>query len=182
MAEGLGVKIFTGDRDLLQLVEDRVIVNLPGRSLSDAKDYLPPDVEEYMGVRPDQIVDYKALVGDASDNIPGVTGVGKKTAEFLLSEYGTLDEIYANLDDLKPGVRNKLERDRDKAYLSQKLAAIITDLSVPLDLEIARPDHYNPEKIRSLFRELEFRTLIKRLDVLGQRYGKSYPQPGKQLS
>jgi DNA polymerase-1 len=182
VAEGLGVKIFTGDRDLLQLVEDRVIVNLPGRSLSDAKDYLPPDVEEYMGVRPDQIVDYKALVGDASDNIPGVTGVGKKTAEILLSEYGTLDEIYANLDALKPGVRNKLERDRDKAYLSQKLATIITDLTVPLDLEIARPDHYDPENIRALFRELEFRTLIKRLDALGQRYGKSQPQTGKQLS
>ena len=84
VANGLGVKIFTGDRDLLQLVEDRIIVNLPGRSLSDAKDYLPLDVKEYMGVRPDQIIDYKALVGDSSDNIPGVKGVGKKTAEILI--------------------------------------------------------------------------------------------------
>jgi DNA polymerase-1 len=179
---GLGVKIFTGDRDLLQLVADRVIVNLPGRSLSDAKDYLPSDVEEYMGVRPDQIIDYKALVGDTSDNIPGVTGVGKKTAERLLTKYGTLDEIYNNLGDLTPSLRNKLENDRENAYLSQKLAAIVTDLEVPLDLDVARPDHYEPEDIRGLFRELEFRSLIKRLDALGERYGKSHPQTGQQLS
>ena len=182
VADGLGVKIFTGDRDLLQLVDERVIVNLPGRSLSDAKDYLPQDVEAYMGVRPDQIVDYKALVGDSSDNIPGVTGIGKKTAETLLREYGTLDEIYANLDGLSPGVRKKLENDRENAYLSQKLAAIVTDLKVPLDLKIARPDHYNPEVIRALFRELEFRSLIKRLDALGEHYGKTLPQTGQQLS
>jgi len=172
VAEGLGVKIFTGDRDLLQLVEDRIIINLPGRSLSDAKDYLPADVQEYMGVRPDQIVDYKALVGDPSDNIPGVKGVGKKTAETLLKEYDTLDEIYNNLDKLKPGVKQKLENDRKQAYLSQELAEIICDLKIPLDLDKARPDQYDPKEVRELFRELEFRSLVKRLDALGQRYGK----------
>ena len=182
VANGLGVKIFTGDRDLLQLVEDRIIVNLPGRSLSDAKDYLPLDVKEYMGVRPDQIVDYKALVGDSSDNIPGVKGVGKKTAETLLGEYDTLDNIYKHLDELKPGVVNKLVKDRENAYLSQKLAKIVTDLQIPLDLEIARPSHYDPEKVRALFRELEFRTLIKRLDNLNRNYGKEYKQPGQQLT
>jgi DNA polymerase-1 len=182
VAQGLGVKIFTGDRDLLQLVEDRVIVNLPGRSLSDARDFLPPDVEEYMGVRPDQIVDYKALVGDPSDNIPGVRGVGKKTAETLLKAYSTLDGVYAHLDELKPGVRNKLEKDRENAYLSQKLARIIKNLEIPLDLEMARSDHYDPEKIRALFRELEFRTLVKRLDSLGERYGKVTPQAAVQMS
>ncbi len=75
---GLGVKIITGDKDLLQLVNDRVMVSLPGKSLSDAKDYLRDDVIEFIGVRPDQIVDFKALVGDKSDNIPGVRGVGEK--------------------------------------------------------------------------------------------------------
>jgi len=182
VAAGLGVKIYTGDRDLLQLVDDRVIVNLPGRSLSDAKDYTAADVFEYLGVRPDQIVDYKALVGDSSDNIPGVTGVGKKTAETLLKDYGTLDGIYAHLDELKPGVRNKLETYRDSAYLSQKLAAIVTTLKIPLSLEMARPDHYDPEKIQALFRELEFRSLVSRLDGLGQRYGKDLPQSSVQLS
>jgi DNA polymerase-1 len=180
--DGLGVKIFTGDRDLLQLVGDRIIVNLPGRSLSDAKDYLPTDVMDYMGVRPDQIIDYKALVGDSSDNIPGVTGVGQKTAEKLLDEYGTLDAIYENLDDLTPGLRANLERDREKAYLSRELAMIVTDLKIPLDLKIARPDHYDSEVIRELFRELEFRSLINRLDELDERYGKSQPGTEQQLS
>jgi len=182
VANGLGVKIFTGDRDLLQLVEDRIIVNLPGRSLSDAKDYLPSDVKEYLGVRPDQIIDYKALVGDSSDNIPGVKGVGKKTAEILLSEYDTLDNIYEHLDELKPGVANKLTVDREKAYLSQKLAAIVTDLQIPLDLEMARPSYYDPEKVSALFRELEFRTLQKKLDNLNRSFGKEYKQPGQQLT
>jgi DNA polymerase-1 len=172
VADGLGVKIFTGDKDLLQLVDTRVIVNLPGRSLSDSKNYLPRDVEIYMGVRPDQIVDYKALVGDPSDNIPGVKGVGKKTAEYLLKEYGTLDEIYKHLDELKPGIKAKLDSDRENAYLSQKLATIVKDLKIPLDLEMARPDHYDPDKVNAFFRVLEFSSLIKRLDGLSKRYSK----------
>ncbi len=182
VAAGLGVKIFTGDRDLLQLVDQRVIVNLPGRSLSDAKDYLPADVEAYLGVRPDQIVDYKALVGDSSDNIPGVYGVGVKTAESLLKTYDTLDGVYAHLEELKSGVRSKLEAGRENAYLSQKLARIVTDLVIPLDLEKARPSHYDPEKIGALFRELEFRSLINRLDGLNKRFGKPIQGTGTQLS
>ena len=91
--QGLGVKIITGDRDLLQLVTERIIVSLPGRKLSDATDYLPPDVKDSLGVRPDQVVDYKALMGDPSDNIPGIRGVGKKTAEALLGKYLSLIHI-----------------------------------------------------------------------------------------
>ena len=180
--EGLGVKIFTGDRDLLQLVDKRIIVNLPGRSLADAKDYLPADVEKYLGVRPDQVVDYKALMGDSSDNIPGVSGIGPKTAQTLLQKYDTLDGVYDHLDELKPGIQKKLDKDRDNAYMSQKLARIITDLEIPLDLKKARPSNYEPEKIRRLFRELEFRSLIKRLDELGIRYGKGIQDNGRQLS
>ena len=183
VADGLGVKIFTGDRDLLQLVDDRIIVNLPGRSLADAKDYLPGNVLEYLGVRPDQVIDYKALMGDSSDNIPGVAGVGKKTAQVLLSQYETLDGVYEHLDDLKPGVRKKLETDRENAYLSQKLATIVTDLDVNVDLDMARPDHFDPTAIRAMFRELEFRSLLTRLEGLEQKYGKAaLPQPGQQLS
>jgi len=181
--EGLGVKIFTGDRDLLQLVDDRIIVNLPGRSLSDAKDYLPNNVKEYLGVRPDQVIDYKALMGDSSDNIPGVAGVGKKTAQTLLEQYETLDGVYTHLDELKPGVRKKLEEGRENAYLSQKLATIVTDLDVSIDLKMARPDHFNPAQVREMFRELEFRSLLPRLEELEQKYGKTAPpQPGQQLS
>jgi len=179
--QGLGVKIITGDRDLLQLVEDRIIVNLPGKSLSEARDYLPEHVQEYLGVRPDQVVDYKALVGDKSDNIPGVAGIGEKTAASLIQTYGNLDEIYAHLDDLSKGVREKLEAGREEAYLSHKLSKIVTNLSIPLDLERARPHDFEPRRIEALFRELEFRALLGRLTSLMQSYGLSQTQPGRQL-
>ena len=182
VANGLGVKIFTGDRDLLQLVDERVIVNLPGRSLSDARDYLPDDVEEKLGVRPDQVVDYKALMGDSSDNIPGVSGVGKKTAAKLLKEHETLDTVYKHLETFTPGLRKNLEEDREQAYLSRELAAIVTDLDVSLDLEKARPDSFSPQDVHALFRELEFRSLLKRLESIEQRYGKAIPQAGQQLA
>ncbi len=186
VAGGLGVKIITGDRDLLQLVSDRIIVNLPGKTLSDAKDYFPEDVQEYLGIQPAQVVDYKALVGDKSDNIPGVAGIGEKTAVGLLQTHPTLDEVYAHLEDLPGSVRKKLEAGRDSAYLSQKLARIVTSLEIPLDLDQARPEHFEPQHVAALFRELEFRTLIGRLDSLAEMYGQRPPGQsagrGKQLS
>lgn len=169
--QGMGVKIITGDRDLLQLVGERIIVSLPGRQLSDSKDYTPDDVQESLGVRPDQVVDYKALVGDKSDNIPGVVGVGKVTATALLEKYEDLDGIYAHLDELKPGVRKKLETDRDNAYLSRELAKIVNDLDISLDLDQARCDKIETGPIEGLFRELEFRSLMKRLMGLAQVQG-----------
>ncbi|MEN8172695.1 MAG: 5'-3' exonuclease H3TH domain-containing protein, partial [Chloroflexota bacterium] len=178
---GLGVKIFTGDRDLLQLVNERIIINLPGRSLSQAKDYLAADVKTYMGVRPDQVVDYKALMGDSSDNIPGVKGVGKKTAASLLESYDTLDNVYAHLDELKPGLRGRLEADRENAYLSQKLAAIVTDLDISINLDDARPDRFDSGDVRALFRELEFNSLTKRLGNLELQYNKTVPSLSGQM-
>ncbi len=161
-ASGLGVKIITGDRDLLQLVSERIIVSLPGKSLADSKDYLPEDVVEYFGVRPDQVVDFKALVGDKSDNIPGVAGIGEKTAAALLQQYDSLDSVYAHLPEIKESLRSKLESGRETAYLSQELSRIVVDLDVPLDLERARPAQFDPQRVESLFRELEFRSLMAR--------------------
>jgi len=162
-AQGLGVKIITGDRDLLQLVTERIIVSLSGRKLSESKDYTPDTVRESLGVRPDQVVDYKAMVGDKSDNIPGVVGIGPKNAQALLGKYDTLEEVYEHLDELKPGQQKKLQTDRDNAYLSQELSRIVTDLNIPLDLEKARVTSFEPESVRDLFRELEFRSLMSRL-------------------
>jgi DNA polymerase-1 len=179
---GLGVKIITGDKDLLQLVDERVMVSLPGRSLSDAKDYLRDDVIEFIGVRPDQIVDFKALVGDKSDNIPGVRGVGEKTAVKLLGEYDTLENIYANLDELPTSVRNKLEKSRDDAFMSQQLARIVTDLDVPLDLDQARTEHYDPIDVEKLFQELEFRSLFARLQKIAASKSVGISASGDQLS
>ncbi len=164
--EGFGVKIITGDRDLLQLVNDRIVVSLSGTKISEAKNYSAADVKAHLGVNPDQVVDYKALVGDPSDNIPGVPGVGQKTAVTLLEQYQTLDEIYAHLNEITGRAAVKLQEGKDSAYLSQTLARIKTDVGVVLQLEDARTDHINVSAVESLFRELEFRTLIPRLHTI----------------
>lgn len=170
--QGLRVKIITGDKDLLQLVNDQVVVNLPGRSLSDARDYFREDVKKAIGVWPEQVIDYKALTGDRSDNIPGVYGVGEKTATSLLEKYHTLDEIYEHLEEIKTRFRNKLAEGREDAYLSKKLATIVIDLAVDLNLDRARPEKFDPLRVRSLFRELEFRSLLSRLETMEEIYGK----------
>ncbi len=164
--KGLSVKIITGDKDLLQLVTDQVVVNLAGSKLSDAKDYFPEDVKQKLGVLPDEVVDLKALCGDTSDNIPGVRGVGEKTAVKLLDEFGSLDGIYSHLEEISGRARTALEEYKDDAYLSQELARIVTDLDIPLDLDQARIDRFNPQAVEDLFRELEFRNLTKQLNSL----------------
>jgi DNA polymerase I len=179
VAMGLGVKIITGDRDLLQLVDDRIIVSLSGSKISEAKDFMAEDVLAYLGVRPDQVVDYKALVGDTSDNIPGVAGIGEKTAVSLLKTYSTLEEIYAHLKDLPARVSTRLESGRESAYLSRTLAAIRTDLQLTLNLEDARTDQINFPAVEALFRQLEFRTIIERLQALNHQ---APPPPTQQLS
>ncbi|MBI5297135.1 MAG: DNA polymerase I [Chloroflexi bacterium] len=162
--QGLGVKIITGDRDLLQLVNERTVVYLAG----DDKTYITTaDVQaSKFAVRPDQVVDYKALVGDASDNIPGVPGIGEKTANNLLAKFDNLDNIYAHLDEVENRWRAKLEAGKESAYMSRDLATIHTDLAIPLDLEHARAAHYDPAVITAFFEQLEFRTLIKTLERL----------------
>ncbi len=162
--EGLGVKIITGDRDLLQLVGDRVAVYMAG----DDKTYITPaDVQaSKFGVRPEQVVDYKAIVGDASDNIPGVPGVGEKTALGLLTKFKTLDEIYSHLDEVENRWRTKLEAGRDSAYLSRDLATIRTDLPIKLDLERARAHDFDAAAVTALLGELEFKSLVNKVAAL----------------
>src|SRR5512143_3537322 len=118
-AEGMGVKIVTGDRDLLQLVNARTAVYLAG---DDQNYFTEQDVVRKLGVRPDQVVDYKAIVGDKSDNIPGVPGVGEKTAIALLEKYGSLDGIYQNLDQVENRWKAKLLAGKDSARISYDLA------------------------------------------------------------
>jgi DNA polymerase-1 len=162
-SEGIEVTILTGDRDLLQLADEGVTIQLSGRRLAEAIQYGPEEVEGKMGIRPDQIVDYKALVGDKSDNIPGVRGVGEKTAVSLLNQYGTLDEIYAHLEEVPARFQSKLKEHKQEAYLSRKLAEISTEVPVDFDLEACRTRQYDHDKVFELFRELEFRSLLGRL-------------------
>jgi DNA polymerase I len=161
--QGLGVKIITGDRDLLQLVNERTTVYLAG----DDQNYITDeDVVKKLGVRPAQVVDYKALVGDKSDNIPGVAGIGEKTAISLIEKFGTLDNIYQNIDQVENRWRNKLEQNRENALMSRELAQIKTDLNIKLDLEHAKAQEWDVSTLESFFKELEFRSLLKTLDRL----------------
>jgi DNA polymerase-1 len=161
--EGIHSIILTGDRDLLQLSDENITIRLSGRKLSEAIDFDPKEVERKMGVKPSQVVDLKALMGDSSDNIPGVRGVGEKTAQALIQQYGSLDRIYDNLDEIPARFRSKLIEEKEQAYLSQKLSAIVTDLPMDFDLQACEAKNYDREKVVELFRELEFRSLLNRI-------------------
>lgn len=178
--KGLGVKIITGDRDLLQLVNERIIVNLPGRSMADAKDYSVNDVIQKMGVRPDKVIELKALMGDSSDNIPGVPGVGEKTALKLLEDYDSIEEIYAHLDNIPQKFKTKLENGKDLAFTSRDLARIRTDIDIALDIEKSSTGHLDFKKVEKIFQQLEFRTLIGRLRDLEAKHTEF--GPSQQLS
>jgi DNA polymerase-1 len=158
------VHIITGDRDLLQLVDDNTRVELPPRRAGDSSEvYDAAGVVGRLGVRPDQVVDFKALVGDVSDNIPGVRGIGDKTAIKLLAEYGTLENLYAHLDDIKGALRTKLADGRASADLSYQLARIVTDAPVSVRLEDCHTRDFNINDVITLFRELEFRSMTNAL-------------------
>ena len=167
-AEGVEVKIVTGDRDLLQLADRHITINLAGQKLSEAVDYGPEEVKARYGLTPKQYIDFKALVGDKSDNIPGVAGVGEKTAAELLQQYGSLDKIYKNLDKIPARFKNKLEAGQEQAYLSQKLSAIVTDVAIEFDLEACRAGNFDRERVAKLFQTLEFNSLLRRVDQLGK--------------
>jgi DNA polymerase I len=163
------VTIITGDKDLMQLVDDKVSLFVPIHGLSETKIFGPAEVKEKLDVNPSQIIDLKALMGDTSDNYPGVAGIGPKAATDLLSKYQTLDNIYSHLDDIKPTLREKLMQDRDNAYLSQKLATLISNIPLKFTLRSAK---FKPSTITSLdnlFREYNFKSLLSRLHT-------KYPQ------
>ena len=171
-------------------MDDQVSISLPGRSISESQLYGPREVAQKFGVTPQQFVDFKALVGDKSDNIPGVTGVGEKTAKLLLQQHLSLEGIYERLPQIEPRFRKKLAADKENAFLSRKLAAIVTDLNLDFDLEsCVAPGHSVASKeldrtrLISLFQELEFRSLLKRVrSILDSAGDVGVDEAGSQLS
>lgn len=158
------VIIVTGDRDLLQLVNDKIKVYMMTKGISETEMYDEKSVEKKFGIKPPQIIDYKALIGDSSDNYPGVPGVGPKTAEELLRQFGSLDNIYKNLDKIKKEKTVKLLTEgKDSAYLSRQLATILTKVPVKPDWSRAKIINLASEKALKMMEELEFYSLIKRL-------------------
>ncbi len=163
-AQGVHVLIVTGDTDAFQLITPHVRVMTSGRRFSDVIIYDEERVRERYGLSPQQLVDYKALIGDKSDNIPGVPGVGPKTATKLLQQYGSLEGIYEHLDEIRPErVRKALAEHREAAFAARELVRIHTDLPITLDLDACRTRDYDRERVVALFRELEFRSLLNRL-------------------
>ncbi len=182
-AMGLDTEIITGDRDLLQLVDDHVWVQLPGNRMGEIEVYDPAGVHEKYGIEPKQIIDLKALIGDKSDNIPGVAGIGDKTATKLLQKYATLENIYVHLDEItETRAHAALERGRDSAFLSYKLATIITDVPIEFDLETCRIHGYARDQVIRLFQELEFRSFLKQIPGGAESAPAETAAGGKQLS
>jgi DNA polymerase I len=163
--QGVDVKIFTGDGDILQLLDEHVKVQM-FQTMGGEIEYDLALFKEKKGYEPHQLIDFKAMKGDTSDNIPGVKGIGDKTATDLLNAYKTLDEIYAHLDEIKPTIRQKLIDGKEMAYLSQNLATIRHDVPITLDLKACVSHDYNTDKVDTLFGELEFRSLRDRLHKL----------------
>ncbi len=172
-------RIITGDRDLLQLLTDRVEVQLPQRGGPD-RVYDVAAFRDRYEIEPGQLVDLKALMGDSSDNIPGVRGIGQKTATKLLKQYGNLAAIYEHIDEIKGANQRKLIGDREMAFLSYELALIRRNVPFAIDLADSVAHKYDFEQVLALFRELEFRSLTRQL-LEGERE-RVIAKDGGQLS
>ena len=157
--------IVTGDLDILQLVDDNTEVYTLKRGISDTIIYDEKAVKEKFGFNPNQVVDYKALRGDPSDNIPGVPGVGEKTATNLIKEFKNLDNLYKNINNkkIKSGVVEKLTKNKKQAYLSQMLATIVRDVKIDFNVEDAKVEPFNTEQVIELFQAWKFNSLITKI-------------------
>ncbi len=165
--------IYTGDMDTLQLVNDHVLVKVAKRGITDVTEYDEAEVEHRYGFTPQKLPDFKGLVGDKSDNIPGVPGIGEKTASRLLAEYGDLEGILAHIDQLKPKEQKLLREGAEQARQSKYLATIVLDAPVQLNLDACKLTHINSEKVLEIFRELEFRGQVERVLSLFRQLGVS---------
>ncbi|MFN2483307.1 MAG: DNA polymerase I [Candidatus Limnocylindria bacterium] len=173
--EDVDTYIVSGDLDGMQLVDDRVRLLTTRMGVAATVIYDRAKVMDRYGLRPDQMLDYKALKGDTSDNIPGVPGVGEKTASALLQQFGSLDALYARLEEVPGKLRDRLATHRESAFMSREVGRLIDDLPVRLELESARTGRYDRRAVAQRFRELEFRSLIDRLPP--SIVGPSGPEP-----
>lgn len=165
-AEEMNIRVFivTGDRDSLQLVSDNITSVISKKGTTDVDVYTPAEVKRIFGVWPAQITDYKGLAGDKSDNIPGVPGIGNKTAASLLSEYNTLENLLANLETVnKKKIKELLTEYREQAVLSKKLATIETNIPIELEIDELKIKPWDGKVLREIFSRLEFRSLMGKL-------------------
>jgi DNA polymerase-1 len=174
---GLRVKVLSGDRDLFQLIdpnEQTTVLYLSttfGRGTPPPKEFGVEQVKDKLGVLPSQVVDYKALCGDSSDNIPGVKGIGEKTAVNLLNTYGSLEQVYASIDEIKGAVRQKLESGKEDACRSQYMAQIHLDVPLDLNLDDCKLKGFDTDALVPLLERLEFRSFLNKINQLQRMLG-----------
>lgn len=172
---GHQVYILTGDRDMLQLVNHKTKVLAPVKGISEMILFDEEKVREKYGITPSQFIEFKALMGDSSDNYPGVSGIGPKTASNLINEYGSVDNIYKNISKIKtknPKLSEKLEEGRENAKLAHQLATILTDAPFAYDFSDCDMKNLDVEGFKKALEVYDFKTLPKRLDEIFKKSGK----------
>lgn len=177
-AAGYRVKILTGDRDLFQLIDSQKEISVLylskeaiQRSTTGFNEFGSEEVKAKLGVLPSQVVDYKALCGDKSDNIPGVKGIGEKTAVQLLNTYNNLDNIYASLSQIKGATQKKLEADKDAAYHSRYMAQLALDVPIETNLVDCKLEGFDRTALEQILEKLEFKSFLGRINQLQQQFG-----------
>ncbi len=177
---GQNVLILTGDRDAFQLINDKVKVLVPSKG--ELKEYGRQEVFDYWGIWPEQVIDFKSLCGDSSDNIPGIKGIGEKTAAKLLAEYGSLENILKNTKNIqKKGLQEKIIAGEKSAHLSKRLATIDTDVPITINLKDAHLNMPEMSKLVSFLQKFEFSSFIKRLPNVLASFNEGNPVDEKEL-
>ncbi|MFA6017280.1 MAG: 5'-3' exonuclease H3TH domain-containing protein [Patescibacteria group bacterium] len=173
------VVILTGDKDIFQLITDNVFVAAPQLGLANIKIFDKSEVEKKLDVAPNQIVEYKALAGDPSDNYPGAPGIGPKTASKLIHQFGTVEQIYQNIEKVESEkVREILKKEKDSVFVSKKLATIMTDVEIGLDIEKLKFKGFN-KKLMDFLTQYQMNTLTKRIFSLKDVERKEEPKKEK---
>lgn len=158
------VEVISGDKDMLQLVSDNVTVNVTKKGISDVEEYTPQYLFEKMEITPEQIIELKSLMGDSSDNIPGVPGVGEKTATKLLKQYNTLDNLYKHLDEISgKKLKENLTNHKEDAFMSRELATINCDSPIEVSINDLSYEGYPNKEVANLFKDLGFQSLLNRV-------------------
>ncbi|MEK3909918.1 DNA polymerase I [Paenibacillus sp. FSL H7-0331] len=184
MADELGnieVIVVSGDKDMLQLASEHVKIALTRKGVSDVELYDPPYIMEKYGLTPNQIIDLKGLMGDTSDNIPGIPGVGEKTALKLLHEYGSVEGVLANTDQLKGKMKEKVVEHADDARMSKELATIFREVPIGTPWDELAYNGYEKQALAEMFYKLEFKSLMEKMDLTGGDVKLADQQPQAEL-